>query len=249
MMASAFGRGTPSRLLIEVGKGRITTNGRGKMAEGSKPASEMLLAEISQRIEALDRHGAVALLLAAVERGDISVPDLYMQVLGPVLAEIGTRWQHGRERVWQEHFASHVVRTVVEALYPRVMDLVAAVTPLGKTALLVCPPREEHELGLRMLSDRFELAGWDTVFLGADTPLAEIVAAATDTEADLVALSVSTAFERVEMREFVDAIRRGLPDARIVVGGPAFLHDGGDWSADELLDPAELGLPGSPRTG
>ena len=207
--------------------------------------AEMLRA-LSERIDSLDRGGAVSLVLDAVEAGTVGVADVYTQVLGPYLTGIGTQWQHGRERVWQEHYATHVVRTIVEALYPVVQRGAADAARRGETVLLACPPDEQHELGLRMLADRFELAGYRVVFLGADTPVSEIVEAASAVHASLVAMSVSTVIERVELRAFVDAVRRGLPGVRILLGGPAFLHDRGSWTAEELLYPAELGLPGSP---
>ena len=209
----------------------------------STPAE--LLRSFTERIDSLDRAGAVSLMLNAVEEGRIGVADVYTQVLGPYLTGIGTQWQHGSERVWQEHFATHVVRTVVEALYPVVQREAAAAPRRGETVLLACPPDEEHELGLRMLADRFELAGYRAIFLGADTPVNEIVAAASAVHAHIVAMSVSTVMERVELRCFVDTVRDRLPDVRVVLGGPAFARDRGSWSADELLDPAKLGLPGS----
>jgi methanogenic corrinoid protein MtbC1 len=204
-----------------------------------------LLERLAEQVDALDRPGAIELALEAVSSGRIGVADLYTQVLGPLLGRIGSRWQHGTERVWQEHFASHVVRTIIEALYPVVLRESSLVPRNGQTVLLVCPPREEHELGARMLSDRFELAGWNAVFLGADTPLTDIVAAATAVRADLVALSVSTVFERMELRSFVDTLHDALPGTRIAIGGPAFARDSGAWPAEELLDAAELGLPGT----
>ena len=200
---------------------------------------------IAQRLDALDRSGAVNSALDSVARGDISVADLYTLVLGPYLTEVGSQWQHGHERVWQEHFASHAVRTIVEALYPEVARQAAEVPSRNEVVLLVCPPNEEHELGLRMLSDRFELAGYRSVFLGADTPIAEIVEAANAVHANIVALSISTVIERVELRCFVDTLRERLAGTRIIVGGPALQHDPGSWAADELLDPSELGLPGA----
>jgi MerR family transcriptional regulator, light-induced transcriptional regulator len=208
------------------------------------PQSDLLCALID-RIEALDKAGAVRLALGAVESGRIGVADLYTQVLGPFLTGVGAQWQHGRERVWQEHYASHTVRTIVEALYPTVTLQAAAVQRRGETVLLVCPPKEEHELGLRMLSDRFELAGYRTVFIGADTPIAEIIEAASAVSADIVAMSVSTVFELVELRCFVDQVRAGLPGTRVVLGGAAFTREPGSWPANELLDPAALGLPGA----
>jgi methanogenic corrinoid protein MtbC1 len=200
---------------------------------------------IARRLDVLDRSGAVSAALDSVARGDIGVADLYTQVLGPYLTELGSQWQHGRERVWQEHFASHAIRTIVEALYPDVARQAAEVPSRNEVVLLVCPPNEEHELGLRMLCDRFELAGYHSVFLGADTPIAEIVEAAGAVHANIVALSISTVIERVELRCFVDTLRERLASTRIIVGGPALQRDPGSWAADELLDPSELGLPGA----
>jgi MerR family transcriptional regulator, light-induced transcriptional regulator len=210
--------------------------------------AEELRTELEDRLHQRDRAGAVELALDAVHNGRISVANLYTQVLSPLLAAIGSAWQHGQERVWEEHLASHAISTIVEALYPDVVKAAATVPSLGRSALLACPPAERHELGLRMLADRFALAGWDVTYLGGDVPIAEIVSAAQTVRADLVALSVSTVFERVELRRFIDTLRTELPDARIVVGGPAFACDR-DWPAEDLLDPSELGLPGAPREG
>ena len=207
-----------------------------------------LLGELQERADARDRAGAVALVLDAVAAEKITIPDLYVRVLGPFLSYIGSSWAHGTESVWEEHLASHIVLTIVEALYPTVLRIAAEVPAADKTVLLACPPQERHEIGLRMLSDRFELAGWNVTNLGADTPLPDIIAAAQATRADLVALSVSTVYERVELRCFIDSLRKGLPGCRIVVGGPAFSRDH-SWPAEDLLDPAELGLPGTPMAG
>jgi MerR family transcriptional regulator, light-induced transcriptional regulator len=208
-----------------------------------------LLRALSARIDSLDRAGAVTLALEAVAENRIGIADLYVQVLAPYLAEIGSRWQHGSEPVWQEHFASHAVRAIVEALYPSVIELAVGVAPRDETVLLVCPPDEQHELGLRMLSDRFELAGYRAIFLGADTPIDDIVSAALVLEADIVAMSVSTLFERVELRSIVDQVGDRLPGVRVLLGGPAFARDAGMWPEDELIDPAQLGLPGTPQAG
>ncbi len=195
-----------------------------------------------------DRANAVAAVLEAVETGAVGVPALYTQVLGPLLVDTGAAWQAGTERVWEEHYASATVRTIVEALYPQVMRQAAAVPSRDTRVLLATPPRELHDLGLRMLSDRFELAGYSVTFLGANTPLEEIAAAAQATEADLVVLSISTIYERVELRKFLAALRDRVPGCRIRVGGPAFARDT-DWPAEDLLDLEALGLTGAMNGG
>jgi methanogenic corrinoid protein MtbC1 len=203
---------------------------------------------LEERLAAHDRAGAVESAVDAVHAGTITVADLYVLVLGPLLAEIGSAWAHGTERVWEEHLASHAVRTIVESLYLDVRREAGARARRGVTVVLACPPKEQHELGLRMLSDRFDLGGYDVVFLGADTPVEEIVSAARASGASLVALSVSTVYERVAFRTFVEEMQSALPGVRIVVGGPAFQHEE-HWPAEDFLSTAELDLPGSPDAG
>lgn len=210
--------------------------------------AQTLRARIEAALVERDRRSAVETALAATRDGSISIPALYVDVLGPLLASIGSAWSHGTERVWEEHYASHAVRTIVESLYLDVQREAAQVDRRGESVLLACPPKEQHELGLRMLADRFDLGGYDVTFLGADTPLDEITAAARTTAATLVALSISTVFERVELRCFVDTLRAQLPGVRIVVGGPAFSREA-HWPAEDFLDTHELGLPGSLPAG
>jgi len=207
-----------------------------------------LRARIESTLAERDRPNTVNLALDAVRGGSISISALYVDVLSPVLASIGSAWSHGTARVWEEHYASHTIRTIVESLYLDVQLQAAKADRRGESVLLACPPKEQHELGLRMLADRFELGGYDVTFLGADTPLDEITAAAKATGASLVALSISTVFERMELRCFVDTLRQQLPGVRIVIGGPAFSRDQ-HWPSEDFLDTHELGLPGSATAG
>jgi methanogenic corrinoid protein MtbC1 len=138
--------------------------------------------------------------------------------------------------VWEEHFASATVRTIIEALHPQVAAATTS-APDAPAALLACPPEEQHDLGLRMLSDRFELAGWRAYYLGADTPVAEIVTAARELDVAAVVLSASTHYHRLRLRKVVAEIVRQLPEVRLLVGGTAFAQDPEGWEGAELLDP------------
>lgn len=207
------------------------------------PASAKLRSQLDSLLAARNRPDAVNAALEAVRSGLLSVPELYDEVVTPLLVDTGSAWQHGTTAVWEEHFASATVRTIVEALYPDVVSAASRTTPNGRTVLLACPPQEQHDLGLRMLTDRFALAGWNAVFLGTDTPVAEIIAAADALDASLVVLSASTHFNRLHLRNVVDRIKSGLPHARVAVGGPAFTLDK-NWPAEELLSLADIDVAG-----
>ncbi len=202
--------------------------------------ADRLRAELLELFSAHDKAGAVATALAAVRDGGISIPDLYVDVLGPALVEMGAGWQNGRVAVWEEHLASTAVRTIVECLYPDVVTLAAAARASGRTALLACPPEEAHDLGLRMLADRLALAGWRVHYLGADTPPDEIAAAARTLAADAVMLSSSTHYHRLRLRDVVGRLEVALPGVSVWVGGPAFGVPADDWTVAHLCPDEEI---------
>jgi len=191
---------------------------------------------LDERLAAHDKPGAVSVVLEAVERGEIEMPALHA-LLGELLVDIGAAWQDGTCAVWEEHLASGTVRTIVEALYPR---LARPASAPARTVVLACPQDESHDLGLRMLSDRFELAGWRTQMVGADTPSGEIVAAARALGAELIVLSASTHFHRVRIKTILDDLHSALPGVRVVVGGAAFTSDCCGLDDDEMMRPEEF---------
>ena len=199
-------------------------------------AAESLRVQLDAALEEYDRAEAVALVHRAVDNGELDIMTLYRLVLAPILDDIGAAWSEGRERVWQEHFATSTVVTIIESLYPKVRALAAHAEPCGSTAVLAAPSEEHHVVGVRMVADHFELAGWRVVYLGADTPEEEIRAAVTSIPADALVMSASTHLQRLELRHIADQLRDELPGIRIWVGGAAFAREHDGWPDEEILD-------------
>lgn len=176
---------------------------------------------LDRAIAALDRPAIVGLVLEAVDAG-LPLEQLYAEVVVPALHELGGSWQRGRAAIWQEHLTTQALRTAVESLYPHVLARKAAVPPLRTAVAFFCPPDEAHDLGLRILCDLFDLRGFRTVFVGASTPVAEMVACARDEDVSAVCLSASTHFHRTALHHAVSRLEEALPGVRILVGGPAF---------------------------
>lgn len=200
-----------------------------------------LRALLDERIAAHDKPGAVSAALDAIERGEVDIPALHA-LLGDLLVDIGAAWQEGTCSVWEEHLASGTIRTIVEAVYP---GLPRPEPAPARTVVLACPQDESHDLGLRMLSDRFELAGWRTQMVGADTPSGELAAAARALGAELIVLSASTHFHRIRIKRILDDLHSALPGVRVVVGGAAFSRDCCGLDDDELMRPEEFFGPGA----
>jgi methanogenic corrinoid protein MtbC1 len=202
------------------------------------------LESLELSLPAHDREAAVRAVLAAVDKG-LAIEELYSHVLSPFLASVGRGWQEGRTAVWEEHLIVGAVRAAIEALYPRVLGRKSQVEPVPITVVFFCPPEETHDVGLRMLADRFDLRGFRTIYIGAGTPVHQMIECVRTVGARVICLSASTHFQKTALHNVIGELRGALPDVRIVAGGPAFaagVAAGADWqeyvvdSVDELLD-------------
>lgn len=200
-------------------------------------ATSVLRTTLCNHIATHDRVGATSAALDAVHRGAITIPDLY-DLLAEYLVKIGEKWHAGEVEVWEEHYATSTVRTIVEACQPLVAE--RAAEPIGRTVVLATPPDEYHDLGLRMLVDRFTLVGWTAQLLGANVPVEELIDAVGELHADAAVISVYTHFHRFALRQYVDALQTAHPGLRIWVGGAAFAieHDG--WPDEMMLEPEDV---------
>jgi MerR family transcriptional regulator, light-induced transcriptional regulator len=164
------------------------------------------------------RSLAVQYILNLVEAG-ISIKDVYSRIFQPVQYEIGRLWQTGKISVAQEHYATAVTQLAMAQLYPKIFE-----TPKnGRTMIATCPTGELHEIGVRMLADIFELSGWDTYFLGANTPDSSILNTIESQEPDIVAISATMTFHLSKVEKLIDYIRRSnFEKTKIIVGGYVF---------------------------
>lgn len=187
------------------------------------------------------RDEASRLVISAVESGT-SVKTIYMDVFQPVLREIGRRWQVNKVSVAQEHYCTAATQLIMGQLYPYFR-----IAPInGKRLVVTCVGGELHEVGARMVADTFEMEGWDSYFLGANTPSSSILSAVVERKADILAVSVTIHYNVEAARNLIGEIRRS-PDARnlkILVGGRPFLVAPNLWTtvgADAFAPDAEQG--------
>ncbi|MDH7571448.1 MAG: cobalamin-dependent protein, partial [Armatimonadota bacterium] len=164
-----------------------------------------------------ERQQAVELITAAAERG-VPVRDLYLHVFQPVQHEVGRLWQMNQLSVAQEHFCTAVTQLVMSLLYPRVF----ASEKNGLRLVATCVSGELHEIGARMVADLFEMEGWDTYYLGANTPADSVVRAVADRRAHVLAISATMTFHLGRVADLVAAVRSATTGVKILVGGYPF---------------------------
>lgn len=165
------------------------------------------------------RGAATRLLLGAVEDG-VPVTQIYLEVLQPVQRELGRLWQVNRISVAQEHYATAVTQMIMAQLY----EYIFTGDKGGRTLVAACVGGELHEIGMRMVADFFEMNGWDTVYIGANTPIADVVASVAVSRADVLALSATMGFHIPLVAEVIAAIRADVRTMHtpVIVGGYPF---------------------------
>lgn len=164
-----------------------------------------------------DRLSASQLILDAVERGT-PIQDIYLQVFQRVQYDIGRLWQTNQISVAQEHYCTAATQLIISQLYPRIFTTERN----GHSLVVTCVGGELHEIGARMVADFFEMAGWDTYFLGANMPTTGILSMLEQYHARLLAISATMTFHVPLVRELVAETRKSGLNVRIIVGGYPF---------------------------
>jgi len=165
-----------------------------------------------------DRKTASHMIMEAVNRG-VSLKEIYLGVFERTQREIGRLWQTNQISVAQEHFCTATTQMVMSQLYPYLFNTQRK----NRRMVTACVGGELHEIGARMVADFFEMEGWDTIFLGANTPPEGIIKTIEDHRADLLALSTTMTFHISLIRETIAQIHeRVSTPTRILVGGYPF---------------------------
>lgn len=167
-----------------------------------------------------DRQKASGMILDAVD-GGTSVKDIYLQVFEPVQYEIGRLWQLNRINVAQEHFCTAVTQLVMSQLYPYIFSAAKN----GRCLVATSAAGDLHEIGMRMVADFFEMDGWDTFYLGANTPADSVVEAIGQRRAEVLAVSATMGFNVGQVTDLIAAVRSVHPQVKILTGGYPFNLD------------------------
>jgi MerR family transcriptional regulator, light-induced transcriptional regulator len=174
---------------------------------GPRPEGDAA-AVLRESLDAMDEpmaHAALDRLLA-----ELTVETVLRDVLMPYLHDLGERWQHGSIGVGNEHFASHVIRGRLSGLAR------GWGAGRGPYALLACPPGELHDLALMAFGIVLGRSGWRVGYLGADTPVPDVIRIAADSAPELVVLAATTPDR---FTPIVDDLRRLAGIAPLALAG------------------------------
>jgi methanogenic corrinoid protein MtbC1 len=201
-----------------------------------------------------NRGLATQLVLDPVRSGALTVRDALLHVCEPAQREIGRMWHLNEISISDEHAVSATTIRVIS----QIMTFAPSVEPTGKTVLAASIGDDSHDIGLRLVSELFELDGWKVIFLGSRLPPDDFAWAAKEFVPDLALLSAATDAHRSNVNKAITLAREVHPELAVLIGGPGFESKEAPWTssgasacgvrtADAVQVGRELvGLPANP---
>ena len=153
----------------------------------------------------------------------------------PLLQRLGVSWKEGSLSVAQERLVAQLLRQELLAFTDAL-----PLRPLSQTAaprwLLFLPEGEHHELALLFMNYALRARGCQVLYLGANLPLADVVAAARAFGPVALATVLTTAPARGQVRAFAAELRAQLPAAELLLFGELAAHTPGLPAGCRALD-------------
>lgn len=179
------------------------------------PAERQALQPLLDLIKAHDAPGCQKALQHRLVRDGLQ--RFVLDTVAPLAVAVGEAWEKGHFEVFEEHlFAEQAQRILRQAI---------GALPENRSArpriLLTTPPEELHGLGLLMAEAILSLEEAHCIPLGTQMPLVEIQRAAAGHRADIVALSISSAYPARQVLPLLEQLRAMLPEAMEVWAGGA----------------------------
>lgn len=169
-------------------------------------------------IRAADAAGAFRVASSALAQG-MTTAELYQRVITPAMYEVGVLWEKGVLTVADEHLATALTHRVLASRRPPLRVEIKAGEKAAGRVMLAAVGGEQHALGLRMVADVLEDAGFHTIYLGGDVPVDALLQSMASLSPDLLALSVTMPDLTSRLEEMIGAIRQAYPDVGLLLGG------------------------------
>ncbi len=180
---------------------------------------DALREELMAAFRVVDEARAAAVLSDALSL--YTLEDVCLQLMQPVLVQVGEAWLNAEISVAVEHFAASFVRSRLANLFHS-----SPYNSHGSLALVACAPEEFHELGAMFLAVFLRRSGYRVVYLGQNVPVNSLEGMIHAMHPDLVCISATraeTASALYELREFLDNLKRQEGYAPLLAyGGQVF---------------------------
>ncbi|MGO1469382.1 MAG: cobalamin B12-binding domain-containing protein [Tissierella sp.] len=192
-----------------------------------------------------DKEIAVKTAIDALENKKVDVLTLYEDILGPALNNVTKEFKDEDRLIWQEHVRSEIIITIIENSYLYVLkEKEERAIKREERVVVLCPKFEDHAIGAKMAADIFTIAGYETTFIGANTPWKTIIKSIENKRPHIISIGVTNFYNLLETKKTIDRIKEEFDyKIKFALGGHAlkkskelYKQIGGDIYLERLKD-------------
>ena len=146
--------------------------------------------------------------------------DVLLQLVEPLMVEIGEGWHRGEISVAIEHFATQFVRRKLSGLF-------SAFEPVATrgTIVVACAPGELHDIGVLFVALFLMRRNWHVIYLGPQMPQRDLLETVRAVQPHMVCLAASMHETAQQLLCVAKSLHECEPQVRIGYGGRIFNID------------------------
>ncbi|MCM1111870.1 MAG: homocysteine S-methyltransferase family protein [Muribaculum sp.] len=189
-----------------------------------------------------NRNGSAKLTQTALDAGE-KPDDLLNEVLLPAINQVGAYFDQGKYFLPQLIAGAEAMKNAIEVLEPLLLKR----TEGGELPVVVIATVEGdiHDIGKNLVALMLKNYGFRVIDLGKDVPAEQIVQAAKEHHARIIALSALMTTTMQRMREVIACARRERLSVKIMVGGAVITQEyadeiGADGYSKDAADAVNL---------
>ncbi len=156
-------------------------------------------------------------------KSNIPIKDIYNEILIASMLDVGLPDENDDFDIVTEHIYSNIIRTIIENCSEEICK--SSKSKVGKTVLLCGVEGEMHDLPIKIVEDHFLLEGFNTIYLGSNTPVSTVEQAVKDFNIDYVAISVTNFYFLSKLNDLATAVKGIDRDVKVIVGGTAVTNN------------------------
>jgi DNA-binding transcriptional MerR regulator len=137
------------------------------------------------------------------------------KVVYPFLDKVGMLWTMGNIQPAQEHFISNLIRQkIIVAIDKQSISK----KPISKF-LLFLPEGEMHEIGLLLANYMIRKKGNQTIYLGQNVPLEDVLQVCDSYAPDYIFTYITTPRIEDDLKSFFDKLANSVKKGKVLVSG------------------------------
>jgi MerR family transcriptional regulator, light-induced transcriptional regulator len=144
-----------------------------------------------------------------------SIEKVTIDILGSLLVQVGDMWEKGEITTAHEHFTSAFLRSRIGMIFHTL-----PVSSYLPTAIAVCCPGEDHELGLLIFTLYLRRKGFKVVYLGTGIPEQDVEIVIEEIKPAFLFLSCSLIENLPGALKLVENLQK-YNNLAVGIGGPA----------------------------